>query len=96
MSRTGVLVKFSHRGASEVLPKVGEIAFLEIDLPSSQSISPRFLDCVGVVVRISEVEADHLEVAFELRRLRVDERHKKASSDTGPALQTPAEPGPVL
>jgi hypothetical protein len=95
MSRTGVLVRFYHLGASVVLPQVGESAPLEIDLPTSPSFSPRFLHCMAVVVRVLEVETDHLAVAFELRRVRVEERHKEATSDTGAIFQMPTGPGRV-
>jgi hypothetical protein len=89
MSRTGVLVRFYHLGASEALPQVGEVAPLEIDLPTGPSISPRILRCMAVVVRILEVETDHLAVAFELRRVRVEERHEKASFDIEAIPQSP-------
>ena len=95
MSRTGVLVRFYHLGASEALPKVGEVAPLEIDLPTSPSFAPRFLQCMAEVVRVVAVESDHLAVAFELRRVRVEERHKKESCDTGAISQVAAEPGRV-
>lgn len=95
MSRTGVLVRFYDLGASQVLPQVGEVAPLEIDLPTSPSFSPRFLQCMAVVVRVVAVETDHLAVAFELRRVRVEERHKEATSDIGAILQMPTGPGRV-
>ncbi len=50
---------------------------------------------MAVVVRVLEVDTDHLAVAFELRRVRVEERHKKASSDTGAILQMPTGLGRV-
>ncbi len=84
MSRTGVLARFPKPGASEALPKVGETALLEIDLPTSPNFSPRFLQCMAIVVRVLDVETDHLTVAFELRRIRVEDRHKKAPAP-GPA-----------
>ena len=94
MSRTGVFARFVHPGASEVLPRVGEIAHLEIDLPTSPNFSPRFLDCMAVVVRVLD-QADHLAVAFELRRVRVEERHKTVSFDAEALPQPPAGPGKV-
>jgi len=94
MSRTGVLATFVHPGASEVLPRVGEIAHLEIDLPTSPNFSPRILDCMAVVVRVLD-ETDRLAVAFELRRVRVEERHKTESFDAGSLPQTLAAPGKV-
>ena len=95
MSRTGVLVRFYHVGASEVLPKVGEVSPLEIDLPTSPSFEPRYLRCMGVVVRMVAVETDHLAVAFELRRVRVEKRDQKASSDTEATFAASAGSGPV-
>jgi hypothetical protein len=95
MSRTGALVRFYHVDASEVLPKVGESAPLEIDLPTSPSFAPRYLQCMAVVARVVAVETDHLAVAFELRRVRVEERHKKASSDTEAIFEAAAGSGPV-
>ena len=95
MSRTGVLVRFYHVGASEALPKVGEVTVLEIDLPTSPSFAPRYLQCMAVVVRVVAVETDHLAVAFELRRVRVEERSKMASSDTEAKFEAPAGPGRV-
>jgi hypothetical protein len=94
MSRMGVFARFVHPGVSEVLPRVGEIAHLEIDLPTSPNFSPRFLDCMAVVVRVLD-QTDHLAVAFELRRVRVEERHKAASFDAGALPQTLAGPGKV-
>jgi len=77
MSRTGVLARFNRPGASEVLPKVGETALLEIDLPTSPNFSPRFLQCMAIVVRVLDEGNENLSVAFELRRIRVEDRHKK-------------------
>jgi hypothetical protein len=94
MSRTGVLATFVRPGASEVLPQVGEIAHLEIDLPTSPNFSPRILDCMAIVMRVLD-QTDHLAVAFELRRVRVEERHNSASFDAGALPQTPAGPGKV-
>lgn len=94
MSRSGVLARFTKPGASEVLPQVGETARLEIDLPTSPNFSPRFLDCMAVVVRVLD-ETDHLAVAFELRRVRVEERPTKESVRAGTILQPPAGPGRV-
>ena len=94
MSRTGVFARFVHPGASEFLPQVGEIAHLEIDLPTAPDFSPRFLDCMAIVVRVLD-QTDHLAVAFELRRVRVEERQETASFDAGGLPQTPAGPGKV-
>jgi hypothetical protein len=94
MSRTGVLARFTRPGASEALPKVGETALLEIDLPTSPNFSPRILDCMAIVMRVLD-QTDHLAVAFELRRVRVEERHKEATSDTGAIFQMPTGPGRV-
>ena len=94
MSRTGVFARFVHPGASEVLPRVGEIAHLEIDLPTSPNFSPRILDCMALVVRVLD-QTDHLAVAFELRRFRVEERPTKESVDTGTIFQMPTGPGRV-
>lgn len=95
MSRTGALVRFYHVDATLVLPKVGDSTPLEIDLPSSPSFAPRYLHCMAVVTRVVAVETDHLAVAFELSRVRVEERQKKASSDTKATFEAPAGPGPV-
>ncbi len=95
MSRTGALVRFYHVDASEVLPKVGEAAPLEIDLPTSPSFAPRHLQCMAVVVRVDALETDRLAVAFELRRVRVEERQKKASSNTEATFEAPAGRGSV-
>jgi hypothetical protein len=89
MSRTGVLARLTKPGASEVLPQAGETARLEIDLPASPIFSPRFLNCMARVVRVVDVETDHITVAFELRRVRVEERHKKASGHTATILAMP-------
>lgn len=93
MSRSGVLARFDKPGASEVLPRVGEVALLEIDLPKSPSFSPRFLHCIAIIVRVLEVETNHLSVAFELRRVRVEEAHKKALASTGTIFQMPTGSG---
>lgn len=77
-------------GASEVLPQVGKVALLEFDLPTSPNFSPRFLHCIAIVVRVLEVETDHLSVAFELRRVLVEELPKKTSASTGTIFQMPA------
>jgi hypothetical protein len=77
MSRTGVLARFTRPGASEALPKVGETALLEIDLPTSPNFSPRFLQCMAIVERVLNEGNENLSVAFELRRIRVEDRHKK-------------------
>ena len=94
MSRSGVLGKFTKPGASEVWPQVGEIAHLEIDLPTGPNFSPRFLDCMAVVVRVLD-ETDHLAVAFDLRRFRVEERSTKESVRTGTIFQMPTGPSRV-
>ena len=95
MSRTGALVRFDHLGTSEVLPQVGETALLEIALPTSPSFAPRFLQCKAVVVRVQGPKTEIPTVAFELRRVRVEERHTKASVDGEAIDQIPAGSGRV-
>lgn len=95
MSRSGVLARFNKPGAAEFLPQVGEVAFLEIDLPASPNISPRFLHCIAIVVRVLEVETDHLSVAFHLRRIRVEELCKKAPVPYRTIFQMPTGSGQV-
>jgi len=95
MSRSGVLARFIKPGASEIWPQVGETALLEIDLPTSPDSSPTFLHCMATVVRVLDVDADHLTVALELRRFRLVESHEKASVDNGTNFQLPTGPGRV-
>lgn len=95
ISRTGILARFTKPGASEVLPQVGETALLEIDLPTSPNFSPRFLHCMATVVRVLDVETNHLTVAFELGRVRVEERSTKAAVRTETILQMPTGPSRV-
>ncbi len=92
MSRSGVLVAFRNVEPSCVLPTVGEIALVLIDLPVSQSFSPRCLECMAQVVRISNQGTDHPEVAMELRRVRVMEKQEVGLSRTeGPVLTAPRD-----
>ena len=77
MSRSGVLARFTKPRASEVLPRVGETAVLEIDLPTGSHFSPRFMRCMAIIVRVLETEPDHLDVAFALRRVRLEERRER-------------------
>jgi len=71
ISRTGVLVLIQSSGIPEIAPKVGEEARLFLDLPHSANFEPRCLDCATRVVRVSALDADAREIAFEIEKIRV-------------------------
>lgn len=72
ISRTGVLVLIrKSNGIPETIPGVGEVAHLFVDLPHSPNFEPRCMDCATRVVRVSAVDADTHEIAFEIGKIRV-------------------------
>ena len=74
ISRSGVKVVFEEAVTSDELPGIGEPARILIDLPHSSHISPRCLECWGLMVRTEVLEAQRLAAAFEIRRIRVCDR----------------------
>jgi hypothetical protein len=79
MSRSGVKVVFEEAVTIDQLPGIGEPACILIDLPHSTHISPRCLECWGVMVRTEVLEPQRLAVAFEMRRTRVCDRSGQPS-----------------
>ena len=74
ISRSGVKVVFEEAVTSEELPGIGEPARILIDLPHSTHISPRCLECWGVMVRTEVLEPQRLAAAFKMRRTLVCDR----------------------
>lgn len=79
ISRSGVKVVFEKAETSEELPGIGEPARIVIDLPHSSHISPRSLECRGVMVRTEVLVPQRLAAAFEIRRVRVCDRSGQPS-----------------
>lgn len=71
MSRSGVAVTFEQVRVSDVRLAVGETVRLVIDLPHSANISPRYLECMVRVVRVTEVGTDSASAAFGVHRIWV-------------------------
>ncbi len=70
---------FEKAGTREKLPAIGEPARILIDLPHSPHISPRCLECWGVLVRTEALQPQRLAAAFEIRRVRVCDQSGQSS-----------------
>ena len=79
----------------EELPGIGEPARILIDLPHSSHISPRCLECWGVIVRTEVLEPQRLAAAFEIRRIRVCDQSGQPSQPGDSPLATLVLRGPI-
>jgi hypothetical protein len=95
ISRSGVKVVFENVGGSDELPAVGESASILIDLPHTPSISPRCLECRGVMVRTEVLEPQRLAAAFEIRRIGVCDRSGQSSQPSDSLLAGLVPHGPI-
>lgn len=85
ISRSGVKVVFENAGKRDELPGIREPARILIDLPHSSHISPRCLECWGVIVRTELLKTQRLAAAFEIRRIRVcDQSGQPSQPDDSP------------
>jgi len=71
MSSSGILVRLKDVEISSQLSRVGEVVRAVIDLPHSPHISPRFLECMAEVTRVTEAGPDECQMALHNRRTRV-------------------------
>ncbi len=69
ISRCGALVEFRDLPPTYSLPAVGEEALLEIDLPNAGNFTPRRLQCVARVVRVTGADSKRYAVAFDFGRV---------------------------
>ena len=95
ISRSGVKVVFENAGTSEGLPGIGEAARILIDLPHSSHISPRCLECWGVLVRTEALQPQRLAAAFEIRRARICDRSGQPSQPGDSPLAALLVRGPI-
>ncbi len=73
VSRTGMLVRFPEVEVTGELPKIGEQARVEIDLPPNPAFSPRVLECQARVVRVGDPSTADTALAFEVLRMEIRE-----------------------
>jgi hypothetical protein len=85
MSRSGMLASFPEAGDSPLMPRVGHVARIVVELPGSSAVARRCVECLGHVVRVGQ-EADASGVAFEFRRFRFCTRD---SADTSAWMPFP-------
>jgi hypothetical protein len=57
ISRTGLLVEWQPTGSSLVLPRVGQLLTVEIELPAHHGFGRKCMHCQGTVLRVSDSEA---------------------------------------
>ena len=95
ISRSGVKVVFENAGKRDELPGIGEPARILIDLPHSSHISPRCLECWGVIVRTEALQPQRLAAAFEIRRARICDRSGQPSQPGDSPLAALLVRGPI-
>jgi hypothetical protein len=78
VSRSGAFVVFRGRQTSAGLMQAGERARIMIELPHDSSSSPRCLDCMSKVLRVTDAGADGFCATFEIQRMRVCDRNGQA------------------
>jgi len=74
VSRSGMLVRFPGLAASRLLPRVGQEACIQLDLPASINHTPRALECSASVVRTVHRESDAPSLAFEIHHMKILDR----------------------
>lgn len=72
VSRNGLLLRLVGDPAPRTLPQLGHAARIVLRLPGEPSTEPRYVECLGRVVRVEERE-DGRSVAFEFRRFQFSE-----------------------
>lgn len=73
ISRSGMLVRFPAAEFVGDLPKIGEQARIEIELPPSKHYAPRILECQARVVRAGDPSTEEPALAFEVLRMDIRE-----------------------
>ena len=74
MSREGILVHLNHSENPHHFPLVGDIVSIIVDLPESQSTTPRCLYCDAVAVRVEDAANGARRVAFRIDRMSFQDR----------------------
>jgi hypothetical protein len=84
ISRSGLLVEIPGVAVNSLLPKVGETARIVIDLPPSVNYEPRSLECTARVVRVASQDKDNPALAFEIHRMKIQDRRDQSSRQAAP------------
>jgi len=84
ISRSGLLVQIPGFAVRDLLPKVGESARIVIDLPPSVNYEPRSLECTARVVRVAGQDQDNPSLAFEIQRMKIQDRRDQGSRKATP------------
>ena len=84
ISRSGLLVQIPGFAVHGLLPKVGEAARIVIDLPPSVNYEPRSLECTARVVRVAGQDKDNPSLAFEIHRMKIQDRRSQGSRKAAP------------
>jgi hypothetical protein len=85
ISRSGLLVHIPGVAAHDLRLKVGETARVLIDLPPSVNYEPRSLECTARVVRVAGQDQDTPALAFEIDRMKIQDRRDRSCRQAGPA-----------
>ena len=86
ISRSGLLVQIPGVAVNNLLPKVGETARIVIDLPPSANYEPRSLECTARVVRVASQDQDNPALAFEIHRMKIQDRRDQSSRKATPTV----------
>jgi hypothetical protein len=66
ISRSGVLVAWCGDGAAPLLPVVGQILTIEVELPANHGFGQKCIHCQGTVTRVAQSERDVRQVALRV------------------------------
>ncbi len=72
VSRNGLLLRLEGEAGQRAMPQLGHAARIVLRLPGGPSPEPRYVECLGRVVRVEQHE-DAPAVAFEFRRFQFSE-----------------------
>jgi hypothetical protein len=66
ISRSGLLVAWRSEGVALVLPAVGQIVTVEVELPANHGFGQKCIHCQGAVTRVSETDPENPRVALQV------------------------------
>ena len=66
ISRSGILIAWRMLDGNQVLPSLGQIITVQIELPANHGFGQKCIHCQGLVIRVSHQDTDCPRVALRV------------------------------
>ncbi len=81
ISRMGLLVRFTDGGSPGVLPAIGEILTVDVELRTNRHFGQKYLRCRGAVVRVSSARRSVTRIALSVSQMEFIDRLRQRGTE---------------